>query len=318
MAVSPPMAFTEQAKMLHDQIDEALQAELIFSRACPSPLSDAIRYAGLGPGKRLRPILVLLAAEACGGIREDAMPAAVAVECIHAYSLVHDDLPAMDDDDLRRGRLTCHRKFDEPTAILAGDALLTRAFEILATRIQPAEIAIQCITLLARAAGAEGMVGGQMQDLMSTAISPPKMGSRSGTQAVAVDMAVAENERNLEAMHRSKTGALFVASLQLGGTIAGATESDQGVLRTFGEKIGLAFQIVDDLLDVAGNEQQIGKRVGKDDALGKLTFPGLLGTEQSKQRAKEMIFDACGLLEHFGQRGTPLRELANYIVERDS
>ena len=315
MAVSPPMEFLEQAQTLRDQVDRALRRELNFSADCPSPLGEAVRYAGLGPGKRLRPILVLLAAEACGGTREDAMATAVAVECVHAYSLVHDDLPAMDDDDLRRGRSTCHRAFDEPTAILAGDALLTRAFEILATSIQPAETAIRCIGLLAQAAGAEGMVGGQMQDLLASASAADDTVS---VEAAVEEGSVAEKEQKLEAMHRKKTGALFVASLQLGGMVSGGTEADQAALRDFGEKIGLAFQIVDDLLDVDGKEEQIGKRVGKDDALGKLTFPGLLGITESKQRAQSLVCEACDRLEHFGQRGTALRDLATYIVERDS
>lgn len=315
MAVSPPMAFTEQAQMLRGQIDLALQQELNFSADCPSSLSEAIRYAGMGPGKRLRPILVLLAAEACGGAREDAMATAVAVECVHAYSLVHDDLPAMDDDDLRRGRPTCHRAFNEPTAILAGDALLTRAFEILATSIQPPETATRCVCLLAQAAGAEGMVGGQMQDLLASAFTSDSEGE---VKTVTDETIVSEKERELEAMHHKKTGALFVASLQLGGMVAGSTESDQAALRDFGEKIGLAFQIVDDLLDVAGKEEQTGKRVGKDDALGKLTFPGLLGITESKERAQTLVSQACARLEHFGQRGTALRDLAMFIVERDS
>ncbi|MEC7697070.1 MAG: farnesyl diphosphate synthase [Planctomycetota bacterium] len=316
MAVSPPMAFTEQAQLLRDQVDLALQRELNFSTDCPSLLSEAIRYAGMGPGKRLRPILVLLAAEACGARdREDAMATAVAVECVHAYSLVHDDLPAMDDDDLRRGRPTCHRAFSEPTAILAGDALLTRAFEILATSIQPPETATRCIRLLAQAAGAEGMVGGQMQDLLASASPTDGAG---GVKTVIDETSAAEKERKLEAMHRKKTGALFVASLQLGGMVAGSTESDQAALRDFGEKIGLAFQIVDDLLDVAGKEEQIGKRVGKDDALGKLTFPGLLGITESKERAQVLVCEACVAIEHFGQRAAALRDLATYILERDS
>ena len=304
MAVSPPMDFVEHAQCLREEVDRALREALNFSGECPAKLGEAIHYAGLGAGKRLRPMLVLLAAEACGGNRDAAMPAALAVELVHAYSLVHDDLPAMDDDDLRRGRSTCHRAFDEPTAILAGDALLTRAFEILATKIPSPEMATGCMAVLAKAAGAEGMVGGQMQDLLATAANEEASDS--------------EKERQLEAMHCSKTGALFVASLQLGGIVAGATAAQRAALLGFGEKIGLAFQIVDDLLDVAGNETQIGKRVGKDDTLGKLTFPGLLGISESKERARGLILEGCTHLEHFGNRGTALRELAVYLGERDS
>ncbi len=304
MSVSPPMAFVEHVQTLREEVDCALNGELKFSDKCPATLNKAINYAGLGPGKRLRPMLVLLAAEACGGSRDTAMPAAVAVELVHAYSLVHDDLPAMDDDDLRRGRSTCHCEFDEPTAILAGDALLTRAFEILATKIHPAETATRCIALLSKAAGAEGMVGGQMQDLLAVS-------SR-------IDGDDEAKEKQLEAMHGSKTGALFVASLQLGGIVAAATRDEQAALFAFGQKIGLAFQIVDDLLDVAGNETLTGKRVGKDDTQGKLTFPGLLGVPQSKERVQTLIREGCTHLEQFGTRGTTLRELARYLEERDS
>jgi len=304
MAVSPPMAFVEHAQRLREEVNHVLAAELKFSDRCPSTLSEAMAYAGLGPGKRLRPILVLLSAEACGGSRDAAMPAAVAVEMVHAYSLVHDDLPAMDDDDLRRGRSTCHHAFDESTAILAGDALLTRAFELLATKVRPAEVAANCSATLAEAAGAEGMVGGQMQDLLATA------SQSEGNEST--------RERQLEAIHRNKTGALFVASLQLGGIVASATDAQRAAFVAYGEKIGLAFQIVDDLLDVAGNEGQMGKRVGKDDTLGKLTFPGLLGVSESKARASALIHEGCTHLELFGARGTALRELAMYLGERDS
>lgn len=304
MAVSPPMAFAERAEQLREEINGALAAQLNFGRGCPGPLAEAIGYAALGPGKRLRPLLVLLASEACGGPSTRAMPAALAVEMVHAYSLVHDDLPAMDDDDLRRGRPTCHHAFDEATAILAGDALLTRAFELLATKIEPVDIAGACVSILAQAAGAEGMVGGQMQDLL--AASPD-----GRSQGVS-------REQELEAMHRSKTGALFVASLRLGGVVALATEADLAALIGYGEKLGLAFQIVDDLLDVDGHEDQMGKRVGKDDSHGKLTFPGLLGIAESKERVATLIQQGCDHLDHFGSRGSALRELAFYLGERNS
>ena len=304
MAVSPPLAFVETARRLREEVDRALSAELECSTHCPSRLNEGMAYAVLGPGKRLRPLLVLLAAEACGGSRDAAMPAAVAVELVHAYSLVHDDLPAMDDDDLRRGRPTCHRAFDEATAILVGDALLTRAFEVLATGVHPTSIAADCVAILAQAVGAEGMVGGQMLDLLASS-------STAGHKEWA-------NQEELEAIHRSKTGALFVASLRIGGVLSSASDADLAALVAYGEKIGLAFQIVDDLLDVAGQESQLGKHVGKDDALGKLTFPGLLGIPQSEQCVKDLLRQGCADLEPFGSRGAILCEFAKYLGERNA
>ncbi len=304
MPVSSPVAFSELAEQMRRQINAALESHIVFSDRCPEELSEACRYSLLGSGKRLRPMLVLLAAEACGLDEPSAMPAACAVEMIHAYSLVHDDLPAMDDDDLRRGRPTCHRAFDEATAILVGDALLTRAFEILATEVRPSEVAMQCSVVLARAAGAEGMVGGQCRDL---AVAQEK-GSRERKRDAEV----------LENIHRSKTGAMFAASLQIGGLVAQATEDELAILQSYGEKIGLAFQIADDLLDEVGDETLIGKRVRKDDQHGKLTFPGLLGMEESRRVAEEMIEQACVQIRPFASRATPLETLARYVLERDS
>src|SRR5688572_30814052 len=212
-----------------DLIEAALRKATEFSADCPSQLAEAIRYSLLAPGKRLRPRLVLMAAEACGGAVERALPAAVAIEMIHAYSLVHDDLPAMDDDDLRRGRLTCRRQFDEATAILVGDALQARAFELLANSVEPPERAARCVAELARAAGATMLVGGQADDL-------------AGLNSHAT-------VERLQAIHRRKTGAMFVVSLRLGAIAAGASNEQLALVSEYGTHIGLAFQIVDDLLD---------------------------------------------------------------------
>jgi geranylgeranyl diphosphate synthase type II len=277
-------------------IEAALAKAVEFGPDCPPHLGEAIRYSLLAPGKRLRPQLVLLAAEACGGGVQAAMPAAVAVEMIHADSLVHDDLPAMDDDDLRRGRPTCHKQFDEATAILAGDALLARAFETLATGIRPQERAAACCAELGRAAGAEALVGGQADDL-------------------AAEFRHVGLER-LQSIHRRKTGALFRTSLQLGAVAAGGSADQQAWLASYGEHLGHAFQIVDDLLDVAGQEASVGKRVGKDRDHGKVTYPSLLGIDASRRRAAELIEQATAALTPFGERARPLRELAEFVGRR--
>ncbi|MCC6492676.1 MAG: polyprenyl synthetase family protein [Pirellulales bacterium] len=285
----PPAHYTEM-------IESALRRAVAFDAACPAQLAEAIRYCLLAPGKRLRPQLVLLAAEACGGHAEAALPAAVAVEMIHAYSLVHDDLPAMDDDDLRRGRPTCHKQFDEATAILVGDGLQALAFEILASQLQPAERAARCCAELARAAGPSALVGGQADDL-------------------AAEFRHIGLER-LQSIHRRKTGALFRCSLRMGAIIANAAQDRLQALTTFGEHLGHAFQVVDDLLDVAGEEQRVGKRLNKDRRRGKVTYPLLLGLEESRRRAAELVDSASAALEPLGAAAAPLRELAEYIGRR--
>ena len=263
----------------------------------PAQLSEAMRYSLLSGGKRLRPVLALMAAEACGGSVEDALPAACALEMIHTYSLVHDDLPAMDDDDLRRGRPTCHKAFDEATAILAGDGLLTLAFEIVAKYSRP-DVAARCVVALAVAAGPSGMVGGQMADLQA-----------EGRTDYTVEA--------LEAIHRRKTGALLRAALRIGGLTAGASDDILEALDTYGHAVGLAFQIVDDLLDVEGDEAKLGKRARKDSDLGKWTYPGVLGIEGSKARARQLADEAVSALEPLGDRGARLRALAVDLLERD-
>jgi geranylgeranyl diphosphate synthase type II len=285
------------------RVDEALRRYLPEENhdpaaACPAQLAAAMRYSVLGGGKRLRPVLCLLAAEACGAEAEAALPAACAVEMVHTYSLIHDDLPAMDDDDLRRGRPTCHKAFDEATAILAGDALLTLAFEILATQIRSTRAAIGCVRALAEAAGAAGMVGGQMADLLAE-------GRSDGTPLA------------LEAIHRRKTGALLRAALRMGAIIAGADARRRAALDSYGRAVGLAFQIVDDLLDVQGDEAKLGKRVRKDFGLGKWTYPGFLGIEESRQRARQLADEAIAALAPLGAGGDRLQALALDLLERE-
>ncbi len=286
---------------LREQIDASLARFVQYNSDCPARLAKAIEYSLLAPGKRLRPQLVLLATQACNGVLKNALPAAVAVEMLHAYSLVHDDLPAMDDDDLRRGRPTCHKQFDEATAILVGDALQARAFEVLATEITPADRAARCCAELAQAAGATALVGGQADDLTSQFF-------QANNDMQALDQ--------LELIHRRKTGALFRVSLRLGAIIADATAQQLIALDTYGQHLGLAFQVVDDLLDVSGDENIVGKRVGKDDERGKTTYPSVLGIEASRQRAEDLINQACQAIECFGPEASPLRELARYVNQR--
>lgn len=288
-------SFSVLSADLAPRIDAALAECLQFGPGCESLLGDAMRYSVLSPGKRLRPILVVLACEACGGTLDAALPAACAVELVHAYSLIHDDLPAMDDDDLRRGRPTCHKAFGEAAAILAGDALLARAFEVLACGL-PGPLAGEACRILARAAGPEFLVGGQMADLQ---------GNFDGATLA-----------DLEFVHARKTGAIFLACLKLGGLVGGGSPTQMANLEQFGQKFGLAFQITDDMLDVHGDEVLTGKRVRKDHEQGKLTFPGLLGLQDSECRARRLVDEAVNALACFGGAARGLELLASYILER--
>ncbi|MHB1560948.1 MAG: polyprenyl synthetase family protein, partial [Isosphaeraceae bacterium] len=227
------------------------------------------------------------------------------LEMVHTYSLIHDDLPAMDDDDLRRGRPTCHKAFDEATAILAGDGLLTLAFEVVACDVQPPSAALRCVRILAEAAGPRGMVAGQMADLQAE--------GRAEASCVAGSGTVAE----LEAIHRRKTGALLRAPLRMGAVIAGAPEPWAQALDRYGKAVGLAFQIVDDLLDIQGDEAKMGKRVGKDSELGKWTYPRFLGIDGSRELARQLAEEAVAALEPLGPGGDRLRGLALALLERD-
>ena len=282
-------------------VDAALKALLAeVGKGCPPALMEAMRYSLLAPGKRLRPLLVLMAAEACGGSEERAIPAGCAVEMIHAYSLVHDDLPAMDDDDLRRGLPTCHIKFDEATAILVGDALLTYAFEVLANKY-PAKTAAACCLVLARESGAAGMVGGQAEDLA--------MEKRGG------------DLQTLMELHGKKTGALFRACLKLGVlSVYGEDDFDPALLKAldeYGRCLGLAFQITDDLLDVEGEAENTGKRVNKDADRGKLTYPALLGVAESRKRAQALAKEAEEHLLILQGTDGRLMELFRFVLERN-
>jgi len=298
MVETSSVAFAEYAGQLRPQVDAALRARVDLADGCPTTLREAIAYSLLAPGKRLRPMLVLMAAEACGASAEAALPAACAVEMVHAYSLIHDDLPAMDDDDVRRGRPTCHKAFDEATAILAGDALLTMAFETLAKEVRPPEVAARCCAALAEAAGPCNMVGGQADD-------------------VADGVATDGDLRTLESIHRRKTGAMIRVSLRLGGLTAGADAQEMAALEAYGRRLGLAFQITDDLLDVRSDEATAGKRVGKDAQRGKLTFPGLLGIDQSVQRAEQLILEAREALRPLHPHAAGLEAIARFVLERN-
>jgi geranylgeranyl diphosphate synthase, type II len=310
----PNTSFSELAKRFGPQVDAALTLRLELGEGCPTRLREAMQYSLLAPGKRLRPLLVLLAAEACGGTIASAMPAACAVEMIHTYSLVHDDLPAMDDDDLRRGRPTCHKAFDEATAVLVGDALLTLAFEVLANEIQPPAVAAACCAALAQAAGPCGMVGGQMDDVAGDCHNFRL--SENGTGPLDVT-SPSPSLLHLDSIHRRKTGAMIRVSLRLGALIAAATSDQLAALDDYGHRLGLAFQITDDLLDVQSSEDLTGKRVGKDAEQGKLTFPGILGLDQSTQYARQLVSEASEALVPFGADAEGLQAVALFVLERN-
>jgi len=282
---------------------EAALSEWLYRCTAEAPpvLAEAMRYSLLAPGKRLRPILCLLACEAAGGTAEAALPAACAVEMIHTYSLIHDDLPAMDDDDLRRGLPTSHKKFGEALAILAGDALLSAAFEILAAG-DSAPLSAVSILELSRASGAVGMVGGQVLDL------------------VADGRIHSDHRAELQAIHRAKTGALFRAAMRLG--VLAATNGDvrhpaYSAMTMYAESFGLAFQVTDDLLDVQSSSESTGKRVGKDAKRGKLTYPGLLGIEASRAKAEGLVSAATRAVEPWGRAGILLAKLAEFLLTRN-
>ena len=266
----------------------------------PTPLIEAMRYCLEAGGKRLRPILCIAGSEAVGGSEIDAVPAACALELIHTYSLIHDDLPAMDDDDLRRGKPTCHKAYGEATAMLAGDALLTAAFEVVAAagRNESSDSLkwLEVVYLVARAAGCSGMVQGQMMDL-----------SLQGKQITL---------KELEMLQRLKTAALIKASVHAGAIIGGGNVEQITALNAYGRHIGLAFQVADDILNIEGKPEMLGKPVGSDRALKKATGPSVMGLKQAKARANELVDTAVEELSMFGHRAEPLAALARYIVER--
>jgi geranylgeranyl diphosphate synthase type II len=284
------------------RVDEALAAVLPPDDTAPSSVHQAMRYSVMAGGKRLRPILVIGGAEAVGGKAEAVMPAACALELIHTYSLIHDDLPAMDDDDYRRGRLTNHKVFGEAIAILAGDALLTYAFRLLADNAvrvaADAALVRDVIVEVADAAGTGGMVGGQVVDIESE-------GKAVGAET-------------LEYIHVHKTAALIRASLRVGALLAGARADQLAIIGEAGRTLGLAFQIVDDILDVEGTLAELGKTAGSDERKGKATYPAVHGIEASRAQARALITRAKERLQGLGPGAVPLCALADYIFERRS
>lgn len=279
---------------LHDIMRELLPECESGGKECR--LFEAMQYSALSPGKRLRPFLTIICAGLFGVSKTAAYRTAAAIEFVHAYSLIHDDLPAMDDDDIRRGQPSCHIQFDEATAILAGDALLTYAFEVLSEEETHPDAKVRCrvIHLLAQAAGPHGMVGGQMMD----------MNSMKGELSL--------NE--IIHLQHMKTGALFAMSCEIGAALGKAPHQHCVSLRAYGHALGLAFQITDDLLDIEGTSEQIGKSVGKD--AGKATYISLMGTEKSRDQACMLINQAVSHLDAFDERADLLRELARYLVDR--
>ncbi|HAJ27236.1 MAG TPA: farnesyl-diphosphate synthase [Syntrophus sp. (in: bacteria)] len=302
-AMQPDKGATLEAYLTERKalIDEALERFLPGMEGGPEIIHQAVRYSLFAGGKRIRPILCVAAAEAVGGGGQDCLPCACALEMIHTYSLIHDDLPAMDNDDYRRGMPTSHRVFGEGIAILAGDALLTEAFHLLSrpefTKNGNTEQRLQVINLIARAAGMAGMVGGQVMDLEGEGKNLPL--------------------ETIEDIHRRKTGAMLTVSVVSGAILAGATAAQTAVLASYGQDIGLAFQIADDILNVAGDSVLMGKGTGSDISRGKTTFPALMGLEASRNRLSELVEKAAAHLAAFDHRAEPLRQMARYIMERN-
>lgn len=295
------MELSERLEEWREWVEQALERYLPTEEDEPTTLHRAMRYSVFAGGKRVRPALLLEACAAVGGNPVQAMPAACAVELIHTYSLIHDDLPCMDDADTRRGKPTCHKVFGEAVAVLAGDALLTLAFEVLAelpaNGVDPA-IALQVTQTIAAAVGSLGMVGGQTLDILHAA---------GQNDALTLEQ--------LYPMHTMKTGRLIQASLEAGGLIADAPLAKQRALREYGRHVGLAFQVADDLLDVEGTEQSLGKTTG-DAAKGKLTFPAILGIEASRALAQQTAAKAVEQLAIFGEEADVLRQFAWFIINR--
>ena len=285
------MTVEEYLKSRRALVDRALDDNLPPASTPPTVIHEAMRYAVLGGGKRIRPILAVAAAEACGATAEPLMVPIAALELIHTYSLVHDDLPALDNDDLRRGRKTTHVVFGEAIAILTGDALLTEAFAWLAT----SSTNVRAIAIVAQAIDSKGMIGGQVADL-------------EGGNSL----------ERLEFIHRNKTAKLITASGMLGGLLANAPEQQLDVLRHYGESIGLAFQIVDDLLDQERTSEELGKTAGKDAAQGKLTYPSLIGVAEARKRAADLLQDAEKNAAIIGGSVNYLAPIARYICDRRS
>lgn len=286
-------ALKERAQVVNARLSDLLSR----LRDVPDSLRSAMCYTVESPGKRIRGAVLMWACEVIAGqINEAAKTAAAAVELVHTYSLIHDDLPAMDDDDLRRGKPTCHKVFGEATAILTGDALLTFAFEVLACGVEDANMSSRLVEILARAAGPSGMVAGQQADLEAENASP--------------------SAQMLQSIHMNKTARMFGASTQMGAVCANAGPEQEKAMHDFGISIGLGFQVADDILDVSSSAEELGKTPGKDQAAGKLTYPSLYGIEKSRQIAADLAEQAVNALGLFGNRADILRHLAFALLER--
>jgi geranylgeranyl diphosphate synthase type II len=290
----PVKVFLEETAKL---VEEFLDRALLPAGTYPPPLADAMRYSVFAGGKKLRPALAVAASDCLGGERTAVLPVAAALEMIHTYSLIHDDLPAMDNDEYRRGKPTCHRQFGEAAAILAGDALLTQAFSVVAgSEALPAERNVRIVCEIAAACGPEGLIGGQVADL----------------NAAGNDIELPA----LEYIHTHKTGALLLASVRCGAIAAGGDGQDLKDLGAYGRRVGLGFQIVDDILDIEGDPAETGKATGRDHRHQKATYPALFGIEYSRQRARELVEEALDALRRYGPEAESLRGLARFIEER--
>lgn len=288
--------YIKNKKKVIDSFLKAYTDGMKKQKECPARLHEAMTYSLMAGGKRIRPVLCIAAYEAAGGKSDEIIPVAASLELIHTYSLIHDDLPAMDDDDLRRNKPTNHRVFGEATAILAGDALLTDAFNIIAGVKAVPEILISVIRELTHACGPEGMVGGQMVDIMLE-------GKRAG-------------KRELIYIHRHKTGTFIRGAIRIGAIMANASSAKLNALTKYGEKAGLAFQVIDDILDITGTPEETGKTTGSDITKSKNTYPSLYGLKKSKEIAKELINDSLAAIRNFDEKAEPLRKIAKYMLER--
>jgi geranylgeranyl diphosphate synthase type II len=300
-SLNHPPAVPDLSTYLTEQtarVDAALDRLLPAAATPPATLHSAIRHSMFAGGKRLRPVLMLAACEACGGDAEQALPAACAVECIHTYSLIHDDLPCMDDDDFRRGRPTCHKVYGDAVAVLAGDALQPMAFELLLqSPAGPGYTTADLVKELAVTAGSLHLIAGQVRDLEGEG------------KKISFD--------ELRLIHEGKTAALLTTSLRLGAMIAGATPSQLADITVFGHALGLAFQVIDDILDVTQTSEKLGKTAGKDAAAEKSTYPAILGLEASRAEAARLTDEARAALQHFGPAAHRLGELAGYLLQRE-
>ncbi len=292
----------DRVKSAAAKTDEFLRQWLAEVHDAPPVLMESIAYSLFGPGKRIRPALALLSCRAVGGDENLALPAAGALELIHCFSLVHDDLPAMDNDDLRRGRPTNHKVYGDAVAILAGDTMNTMAFELLAERVADAKLAMRLVRELGRATGAAGMIGGQVLDTCY-----PQEKSHGGRG----------NLDHLQRIHRMKTGALINAACRMGALSGGVSDADMQIIDALGRAIGLAFQIVDDLLDATSTAETLGKKTGKDAAIGKLTYPSLLGVEESRHHLARQVEIAQTMAARLGPTAEPLVQLVHELARRD-